>query len=204
MEKTMYDVWEEDTNKVAELLRKMMSYSVEFEIPAINHAGITPTEFHFYIMIDEVERLKSIPCEQPQSESVSDHAAINDRIREIEAEREVKEQKMRHIQDMEMRSFEHKNRMELETLFYPKAFDKKALDDLESILATPTDFGKLPFKKEGFLEDQKRKAIFWCHQQAALLGGNGITKETAFGNVYSFENTIAHLFATFFPNLAND
>jgi len=87
-----------------------------------------------------------------------------------------------------------------------RAFDEKALSDLEAILATPKDFSSLPFPKEDFLEDQKRKAIFWCHQQAALLPANAyVWRVDESRNVLkSLDITANYLFKTFFPDLVQN
>jgi hypothetical protein len=192
MEKTMYDKYMEDCRKVFDLQYAMQIY-----------ASFDPSNFS--MRKDEMERLKSLPYEQPQKEVMPSIISMD--YKSSFAEKEAQEQKTRHEQNIEILSLEHQQRLELEKARIVRAaFDEKATEAMQAIISMRKDFKEINMSESDIEKNQRYAAIYWCHQQAALLPANAyVWRVDESQNVLkSLDITANYLFKTFFPDLAQN
>jgi len=123
------------------------------------------------------------------------------------AEKEAQEQKTRHEQNIEILSLEHQQRLELEKARIVRAaFDEKATEAMQAIISMRKDFKEINMSESDIEKNQRYAAIYWCHQQAALLPANAyVWRVDESQNVLkSLDITANYLFKTFFPDLAQN
>jgi len=212
MEKTMANVYLEDTKELVNLAVKIQEYA-EFEFSTGYISGQPYTKL--LISQSEVERLKSIPYEQPkdkipanpifsQEDFDKQNAIFDDFYKHFGAIKQPQgESVFNHKRNIEILTLEHQHRMELEEVRNRTAFDKKSTEAMQAIFSMGKDLKDAGISETDIQKNKRYAAIYWCHQQAALLPTNTYAwqVDNSQNVLKSIDITANYLFKTFFPDL---
>lgn len=210
MEKTMFDFWSEQATQASEFIAKIREYS-DFEMHIENAKSCSPI---FTVSETEAERLKSIPYPQPpinpeKSDLKGELSGYwnGDKplytTKNADLEKEFSEQDIRHRQNIEILTLEHQQRTALEEGRNRTAFDKKSTEAMQAIFSMGKDLKDAGISETDIQKNKRYAAIYWCHQQAALLPTNTYAwqVDNSQNVLKSIDITANYLFKTFFPDL---
>jgi len=93
--------------------------------------------------------------------------------------------------------------MELEEVRNRTAFDKKSTEAMQAIFSMGKDLKDAGISETDIQKNKRYAAIYWCHQQAALLPTNTYAwqVDNSQNVLKSIDITANYLFKTFFPDL---